>query len=149
MMTLQTQRMLNQLHPKVRELVLACNAQIEVASGWRLHSGEGGAYTCSMNKIWVNRDFDRYKDKFNLIVLHELVHWTGHSTRMARPIVVTSEQGNHRDLTEAQIHTEEMTAQQGAQKLAEQFGIVTNGLGIAPTDTHLCVIWLIQFGAKT
>ena len=50
MMTLQTQRMLNQLHPKVRELVLACNAQIEVDSGWRLHREEGGAYTCSMNK---------------------------------------------------------------------------------------------------
>jgi antirestriction protein ArdC len=60
-------------------------------------------------------------DRNALVLVHELVHWTGHSSRLARLPVVNGE----RDIliTETQRAQEELIAYRGSLMLAKEIGL--------------------------
>lgn len=58
---------------------------------------------------------------FDLVLLHELTHWTGHPNRLSRQVMIKCSQGIRPDLSE--IHTEEATAQFGMYNLAIALGL--------------------------
>lgn len=69
-----------------------------------------------------NNDLIVLKNDDHNAALHELIHWTGHPTRLNRPFIAVQASKEMRrmdeDLTEM-YHTEEATAQLGALYLAK------------------------------
>lgn len=60
-------------------------------------------------------------DRVNEVVLHELIHWTGHPSRLNRNTITSQLHGMRP--TSYDYHTEEATAQMGMFKLACLLGL--------------------------
>ncbi len=82
-----------------------------------------GVYYPPLNSISI-RDTLSDQEKIETM-LHELIHWSGHSTRLARPIILEGEsvgtEGIFCGYDTGKLHTEEAIAQMGMYTLVLYF----------------------------
>lgn len=77
-----------------------------------------GMYFPDGDKLFLNRDgIEAARHDVNLVMAHELVHATGHRSRLARPGIVSTMR-----LTTTKQH-EEVVAEVGAVRLLDRLGL--------------------------
>lgn len=82
-----------------------------------------GFYECYHDFIAFNHTPKPSIDDLNSCILHEIVHWSGHPTRLNREAVKAGSELLIHELEPSVIHTEEVTAQLGMFKLATCLGL--------------------------
>lgn len=114
-----------QVNPKIMSLVEALGAQVRPMDKLPKNYGEimpgiKGCYNGKLDMIAIRTDMSGCET--NLVLLHELVHWTGHSSRLSRISIVYSE---HDMIWRSPVDyaVEEIIAQVGALKLHNMLGV--------------------------
>lgn len=114
------------INEKVLELLQASGVPVLTFSqvffenprmGMHLMSMDAAGCYDAMNDMIFIHDHALTSDLCTMTLLHELVHWTGHPSRLAREGISVG-----KPKTREQYATEEVTAQQGMFKLAMAFG---------------------------
>lgn len=82
-----------------------------------------GGYSGQRDAIALNLDHVYGVEEANVTLAHELIHATGHSSRLARPAVVACELREY--TTVERLHTEEVGAYLGSAALLQFLGICT------------------------
>lgn len=105
-------------HPKVMALLLALNVKL-IPPRLDVRLSVEGEYDSAPDTIWA-RDVRQPYGNLDSYLLHELVHWTGHISRLKRfyPTSSTMVEVPHGRATE------EYVAQYGMVILAEALGII-------------------------
>tara|TARA_R110002167_G_scaffold93474_1_gene250452 strand:- start:2875 stop:3807 length:933 start_codon:yes stop_codon:yes gene_type:complete len=117
--------------PDIQDLIESCGAEIQ-------HHDQGRAFyniTRDVIKLPNQSLFDS-EEGYYATLLHELVHWTGHETRLGR-----FERGVNKNTDYAK---EELVAEIGATLLCRHFGIQ------APLENHASYLkgWMTELSEK-
>jgi antirestriction protein ArdC len=112
------------LHPKVVNLIKTVGAEIRF-DDMPCESIRGSAgYWAMMDRISLAVNFGILPpDQRNMIVLHEIIHWTGKSTRLNRAAIREMARGIPLFFLFSELPTEECIAQTGADLLLTQLGL--------------------------
>lgn len=123
-----TGELIDRLDPQVTELALLTEATIILESeyysmgyGIKIPNVHYGVYIVSLDIIVIADKTLNHKYKLNEVVLHELVHWSGHPKRLNRPFMKRFFAGQYNDGDI--MASEECTAQYGAYKLMQHFAM--------------------------
>jgi len=99
-------------------------------SPWYLNTQ--GLYTPSRDEIglneWILSGHEARRENLDCVILHEIGHWTGHSSRLARDAIVDIEDGSniHKSLDAVMRGLgEELTAEAIMYGLARSLGVAT------------------------
>jgi hypothetical protein len=122
------------VHPRARKLVEALGIKVltieefdELAGGLTVRDKSralevAGLYNPKWDVVVIN---PRYSEKgLSRTVLHEVGHWTGHSTRMHRPVVVNHESITGKSPKIPDYDTEEIVAEMIAYQLGSDLDII-------------------------
>jgi hypothetical protein len=127
---------LSRVNPKVKEFVDAAGAKVISLEDYDVLIGgmtkndktrlflSGGFYNPTHDLIIINLARENLGG-LNRTVLHELGHWSGHSTRLSRKVVVAGEKRD-KNCTVADFDTEEITAEMIAYYLGDEMRLITD-----------------------
>lgn len=121
-------RTLDQANPKVLSLFdslgikLLSYDQVPKSAKGSFNAKWYAFYDCISDYVAFNPNPKSKIVDLDECLLHEIVHWSGHSKRLGRDAIVKSENGKMNSLSHIDIATEETTAQIGMYLLAIQLG---------------------------
>ena len=131
---------LNTLDPRLLTLIANSEATILPDTSFEAQSMDCAILGSQNNAAWdFRRDIITINNQLKLThfiltnaVCHELIHWTGHRTRLNRPVIfkASTSMGTH-ILSHEEVSLEESTAQYGAMLLMNQWGLYTEEVGEA------------------
>lgn len=121
----------------VQGLIMGCGARV-MGYADAMREGKNIGFIAFMSGGFFDpvNDFVAINESFldshlDYVVLHELVHWSGHSSRLARQSMVNSETPEGRlHISPNDYETEEMTAQWGMYFLAVHLGFDENATAL-------------------
>lgn len=125
---------LSKIDPRAAQLVRAVGAKVvsledfDVIVGGMTKSTKSaafqtrGQYNPSRDLIVINMLIPN--DLLTRTVLHELGHWSGHSSRLRRPVIIRAE--TNVTLKGSDYDTEEIIAEMVAYQLGSDMGIITD-----------------------
>ena len=126
---------LSKIHPRARQFVEAVGAKVisledfDVLVGGMRKNDKIAAFVSTRGQYNPGRDLiviNMLADNplLTRTVLHELGHWSGHSTRLRRPVIAHAERNVI--IKDGEYDTEEIVAEMIAYKLGEDMGILTD-----------------------
>ena len=116
-----TKKFLDHFSAKVLDLVDRLGVNLEDSSDLPRHTQDvAGAFYWAYDLVVVTpeKTYTPFSTP-DIVLMHEIIHWTGHASRLARPVCEVMSQF---ELHPHEIHQEEAVAQIGMGMLAQELG---------------------------